>query len=351
MKAIIPVAGAGTRLRPHTHLYPKTLLRVAGRPVLSYILDDLTAVGISEVVFVVGYNGGLIRDYVKEQYPRVRARYTLQEVQDGTAGAVSLAEPWADEDLLVLFADMVFATDMSVIRNLAPGQSGVIWARDVENYHKYGVIVTDADKNMVRIVEKPREPVSTLANIGLYYIRDYELLFEGIRHTLRSGAGPSGEYYLTDAFQYMVDAGAKITTAPVGEWYDAGSPESLLAANRFLLAGGRGGVDADATVKTSKVSSLARIESQAVVVDSQIGGNVTVECGACVEGSVLEDVIVGSGSKIRDSRLRGSVLGSRASVRGFAGTLNILDDSRVSGAGLDSRPSAGTSPDTCKDPL
>ena len=207
MKAVIPLAGKGTRLRPHTHLTPKPLIRVAGKPVLDFILDDLLAAGVSEIVFIVGHLQDAVRAHVAAGYPAVRARYVVQEVQDGTAGAVALARPWADDELLILFADTLFEVDLSITRTLGADRAGVIWAKEVEDYQRFGVIVTDDNGDMTRIVEKPSEPVSRLANIGLYYIRDPDPLFEGIERTLARGPGPAGEYYLTDAFQYMVDAG------------------------------------------------------------------------------------------------------------------------------------------------
>lgn len=329
MKAVIPLAGKGTRLRPHTHLIPKPLVRVAGKPVLDYILDDLLEAGVDEIVFVVGHLEGSIRAHIAERYPQVIARYVVQEVQDGTAGAIGLAEPWADDELLIVFADTLFEADLGLARTLDPGRAGVIWAREVDDYERYGVIVTDPSGDMRRIVEKPREPVSRLANIGLYYIRDHELLFEGIRHTLAAGPAPSGEFYLTDAFQYMVDAGARIATAPVGTWLDAGNVGAVLDANRHLVAAGRGGVAKSARVEDSAVSPVSRIEDGACVTGCRIGDNVTVEAGARVSDSVLTDTIVGGGATVAGCRLRRSIVGSGAVVRDFDGSLSIVDHSEV----------------------
>ena len=330
MKAVIPLAGKGTRLRPHTHHIPKPLVRVAGKPVLDFLLDDLIDAGVDEIVFVVGHLEAAIREHVAERYPRVTPRYVVQEVQDGTAGAVGLAEPWVDDELLIVFADTLFEADLSLARKLDVGKAGVIWAKEVEDYQRYGVIVTDHAGDMRRIVEKPREPVSRLANIGLYYVSDHQLLFEGIRHTLAVGPSPSGEYYLTDAFQYMVDAGARIATAPVGAWLDAGNADAVLEANRHLIAGSRGGVAETARVVESVVSPVSRIEAGARVTGCRIGDNVTVEAGARVSDSVLRDTIVGGGATVEGCRLRQSIVGSGAVVRGFDGSLSIVDHSEVS---------------------
>lgn len=338
MKAVIPLAGKGTRLRPLTHSVPKPLLRVAGKPVLDYVLDALLHAGMEEAVFVVGHLGERIRSHVAGRFPELRARYATQEVQDGTAGAVGLAEPWIDGELFVVFADAVYEADLRSLPGSEPEAAAVVLAHEVEDYQRYGVIVTDAAGDMTRIVEKPSEPVSKLANIGLYYVRDHALFFEGIRRVLASPPGPSGEHYLTDAFQHMVDAGAKVRTAPVEGWHDTGKVEALLAANRRLLARGRSGVASGASVTDSVVSPSARVEAGAAVVRSRVGENVVVEARARVTDSDLEDAIVGAGASVADSRLRGSIVGDRARVRGVEGALLIADDSQVLCGGKARKP-------------
>ncbi|MGW8266812.1 MAG: sugar nucleotidyltransferase [Longimicrobiales bacterium] len=329
MKAVIPLAGKGTRLRPHTFLTPKPLLRVGGRPVMSYILDDLQTLGIEEIVFVIGYLGDVIKDYMAEEYPNIRPEYVVQEVQDGTAGAVKLAEPFVDGEVLILFVDTLFEADLSMARGLDPAWSGVIWAKEVEDYQRFGVIVTDEKSAMTRIVEKPSEPISKLANIGLYYIRDHKLLFEGIDNALHAPPGPSGEFYLTEAFQYMVDQGADLLVAPVEGWYDCGKPETLLETNRHLLETTRGGVAPGAQVDSSVVGSSVRIEEDVVLVGSHLGPNVTVERGARIVGSTLRDCIVGPNAVVEDSILHDSLVGGHARVAGFQGSLSVLDYSEV----------------------
>ena len=331
MKAIIPLAGKGTRLRPHTYVTPKPLIRVAGRPVMSYILDDLAELGVDEIVFVVGYMREAIQRYVADAYPDITAHYVVQEIQDGTAGAVNLAEPFVDEDVLILFVDTLFDADLGLVHGVAETTGGIIWAKEVEDYQRYGVILTDDEDHMVRIVEKPSEPISKLANIGLYYIRDWELLFEGIRHTLAAGPGPSGEFYLTDAFQYMVDHGSKIQVAPVAGWYDCGKPETLIETNRHLLLGGQSGIADSATVEGSTVNDPVRVEDGAVVLDSVIGPNVTVEAGARVENSTVADTILGSGCTVVGSTLHDSLVGAGSTVTAYRGRLGIGDHSEVEG--------------------
>jgi glucose-1-phosphate thymidylyltransferase len=331
MKAIIPLAGKGTRLRPHTHHTPKPLLKVAGKPVLSYILDDLLAVDIHEMIFIVGHLREAMEAWIAEAYPDIRAHFVLQAVQDGTAGAVALAEPFVDDEVLIVFADAVLEVDYSLARTLAPGYGGVIWAKEVEDYQRFGVIVTHDDGTMARIVEKPKEPISRLANIGLYYIRDHALLYEGIHHTLKSPPGPSGEFYLTDAFQYMVDRGSRILTAPVEGWWDAGKPETLLETNAHLLTRDRGGVDPSASVEGAEIIDPVRLERGVVVRGGRIGPNVTLEHGVRAEGCEIRDTVVGNDAVLKDARLHDSLVGAHAELRNVKGMVRVTHHSVVEG--------------------
>ena len=298
---------------------------------MSYILDDLAELGVDEIVFVVGYLREAIESYIADVYPNITAHYVVQEIQDGTAGAVGLAEPFVDEDVLILFVDTLFDAELGLVRDVAETTGGIIWAKEVEDYQRYGVILTDEEGYMVRIIEKPSEPISRLANIGLYYIKDWQLLFEGIHHTMGADPGPSGEFYLTDAFQYMVDHGSKIQVAPVAGWFDCGKPETLIETNRHLLLGGRSGIADSATLEGSTVNEPVRVEEGAVVRNSVLGPNVTVEAGAQVEDSTVVDTILGSGSTVIGSTLHDSLVGSESRVMAYCGRLSVGDHSEVEG--------------------
>ena len=327
MKVVIPLAGKGSRLRPHTYVTPKPLLNVGGRPVMSYILDDLKKLGVTEVVFVTGHLGDKVRDYVAQEYPEFTAHYVEQQVQDGTAGAVGLAREFIDEDVLILFVDTIFDADLSIIRDLPDDVAGIMWVKEVEDYQRFGVVVTDDKGFMKRIVEKPMDPISRLANIGLYYIRDWKLLFEGIQDVLESTKGAGQEFYLTDAFQYMIDRGSKILTVEVDGWYDAGKPETLLETNRHLLETGRG--RAPDGGRGVKVHEPVRVEEGVTLENCEIGPNVTIMTGAKLKGSKLRDSIVGANTTIEDSDLHDSLIGDSCVVRGARGSLSIVDHSEV----------------------
>ena len=329
MKVIIPLAGKGTRLRPHTYVTPKPLLHVGGRPVMSYILDDLKTLGVEEIVFITGYLKERIEEYIRAEYPEFTAHFVEQAVQDGTAGAVKLAEPFIDSDCLIIFVDTLFDADLTLVRRLPDGVAGVIWAKEVEDYQRFGVIVKDEDGNMKRIVEKPADPISKLANIGLYYIRDWQLLFQGIEATITGPTGKTGEYYLTDAFQYMIDHGAKIRVEEVAGWYDCGQVETLLETNRYLLENGRGMKPVGG--KGVRVKGPVRVEEGVTLENVELGPNVTVESGSTIRNTTLADTLVGRQSEITGSRLHGSLIGTSVTIRNVDGAVNVVDHSELIG--------------------
>jgi glucose-1-phosphate thymidylyltransferase len=330
LKVIIPLAGKGTRLRPHTYVTPKPLLRVGGKTVMSYILDDLKNLGCGEIVFITGYLKETIEHYVRREYPEFKSHFVEQKVQNGTAGAVGLARPFIDEECLILFVDTLFDADLKIIRALPEEVAGVLWAKEVEDYQRFGVIVRDAQGLMTRIVEKPDDPISKLANIGLYYIRDWQLLFKGIDETMEGPASKGGEYYLTDAFQYMVDHGAKLKVIEVEGWYDCGELSTLLETNHHLLEHGRARpADGGSGVK---VNAPVRVAEGVTLENCEIGPNVTIESGCTVRNSRMKNTIVGANVTIEGCELHDTMIGDHAVVRGVRGSVNVVDHSVIDGA-------------------
>jgi glucose-1-phosphate thymidylyltransferase len=307
---------------------PKPLLQVAGKAVLDYVVEDvLDRLDVEELIFITGHLKEQVEAHVRARY-EVPSVFVEQAVQDGTAGAIKLAEPYVDGTLLIIFVDTLFDADLSVVA-VDPHVDGFIWAKEVEDYQRFGVIVTGADGMMERIVEKPEEPISRLANIGLYLVRDHRLLFEGIDRTL--AADPHlGEYFLTDALQYMIDQGSKIKVVEVEGWYDCGKPETLLDTNRHLLEAGRAlrPPDPGDTVIVDPV----RIGKGVELSRSHIGPNVTIGLGSRVVGSTLRNCIVGEHVLIEDSELSDSLIGSHARLRGLRGSA-LLGDHCVSWGG------------------
>ncbi|HUO51117.1 MAG TPA: sugar phosphate nucleotidyltransferase [Gemmatimonadaceae bacterium] len=327
MKVIIPLAGKGTRLRPHTHTVPKPMLRVAGKPVIGYLLDDLERLGgVSEIVYITGHLKEAVERWVRAD-GRFRSSFVEQVVQDGTASAVGLAKGFVDEPVLIIFVDTIFDADLSIIGRT--DADGIIWTKEVEDYQRFGVVVTDAQGFMTRIIEKPSTPVSKRANIGLYYIRNWKLLYEGIAETM---ARPShgGEYYLTDAFQYMIDHGAKLKVVDVAGWYDAGKLETLLDTNRVMLEKGRARRPATAPAG-SRIIDPVYLEDGVELRQATVGPNVSVSAGTVIEGSTVRDAIIGAGATVSGCALHDSMIGDAAVVRGVRGAVSVGDHAEVRG--------------------
>lgn len=325
MKVIIPLAGKGTRLRPHTHVTPKPMLKVAGKPVMSYILEDLRKLGgIEQMIYITGHLKEKVEEYARQALPEIPAVFIEQKVQDGTAGAIALARDYVDQPVLIIFVDTIFDADLSVIKTT--DADGIIWTKEVEDYQRFGVVVTDENGDMTRIVEKPKTPVSKRANIGLYYIRNWKLLFEGIDHVLASPPH-LGEYFLTDAFQYMIDKGARIKVIDVAGWYDAGKIETMLETNQTMLTKGRS--RRPESVDGSTIVDPVYIEDGVKISNSRIGPNVSIGADSVVDGSELSHTIVGTKAQIIRSKLVNSLVGDEARLEGFSGQVTVGDHSEV----------------------
>jgi glucose-1-phosphate thymidylyltransferase len=324
MKVIIPLAGKGTRLRPHTHLVPKPMMKVAGKPVMSYVLDDLKKLGIVEqIIYITGHLKETVEKFAVKEWD-IPSVFVEQKVQDGTAGAVALAKPHVDQPVLIVFVDTIFDADLSKVKSV--DADGIIWVKEVEDYQRFGVVVSDKQGNMTKIVEKPKTPISKRANIGLYYIRNWKLLYEGIDHVL-SQPKNQGEYFLTDAFQYMIDKGAKIQVVDVEGWYDAGKIDTLLETNQAMLARGR-----SRKPKTSADSTIIEpvyIEDGVTIKKSKIGPNVSIGTGSVLDGTEISHSIIGDRAKITRSVLVNSLVGDDTVLTGVKGEVTLGDHSEV----------------------
>jgi glucose-1-phosphate thymidylyltransferase len=328
MKVIIPLAGKGTRLRPHTHTVPKPMLKVAGKPVIDYVLDDVRTLGnVDEVIYITGHLKGAVEQHARTKYSDMKAQFIEQKVQDGTAGAVALAKPFIDAPVLIIFVDTIFDADLTTIAT--SNDDGIIWTKEVEDYQRFGVVVTDASGHMTKIIEKPSTPVSKRANIGLYYIKNWKLLFEGIDHTLKQPTN-KGEYYLTDAFQYMIDHGAKIKVEDVAGWYDAGKLDTLLETNAAMLARGRARVPKE--THGGRIIDPVYIEDGATLTGSTIGPNVSIGAGSVVINSSIRNSVIGDKARLDKCALENSLIGDRVTLENVLGEVTVGDDSEVHGS-------------------
>lgn len=322
MRAIIPVAGIGTRLRPHTFTLPKVLLNVAGKPILGHILDTLIGDGITEATIVVGHMSEKIQNYVSRSYPSFRADYVEQEERMGLGHAIYITrETLNAEPLLIILGDTIFDVDLKPVLRTGVSSLGV---KEVDDPRRFGVAVTEGGK-VTRLVEKPEQPVSNRALVGLYYIANPALLVESLQELVDRDIRTKGEYQLTDALQIMIDKGETMTTFPVDGWYDCGKPETLLSTNRVLLERREPHPGLPGVAVTDPVY----IAPSATVRNSVIGPNTTIGDNALVVESVLRNVIVSENAEVQRAILDNSIVGNGAVVRGSYRRVNVGDSSEI----------------------
>ena len=324
MKAIIPAAGIGTRLRPHTYTQPKALLHVAGKSILAHIIDELVGVGVDEIVVVVGYLGERIEAQVREQYRSLPVKFVQQTEPLGNGHAVYVARDHLDgEPALVVFGDTIVKGDLASLVRSRQSMAGVT---EVEDPRRLGVVELDGDGYVRRIIEKPSDPPSKLAVIGAYLIHDTRAFRRALERMVTEDRRMKGEYWLADAIQMMIDGGERMKTFRVDHWYDCGTVEALLQANRDLL---KLAPPAVAAGITSTVISPSYISPSAVLEGSVVGPYASIGDGARVIGSHVKDSIINAHAVIERARLDQSIIGERAVVRGATGKLNLGDSSVV----------------------
>ncbi len=323
MKAIILLAGLGTRLRPHTYSRPKPLVNVAGKPVLGHILNGMANLNFEEIIFVVGYLGDQIQDYVSEAYPHLTARYVEQEEMLGQAHAIALAKDYIDQPVLIIFGDTIWETDWTRLDRVKG--EGLIFVKEVSDPRRFGV-VTLQEGYVTRFVEKPETPISNLAVVGVYYLKDWKGLVRAIDDVLAQDIQTKGEYYLADALELMVARGAKLEAETIQVWEDCGTREALLETNRYLLA--KNGSHAPLTIE-SQVIQPVYIADSATITRSIVGPYVSISSGAIVEDSILRDCIISEEAHIQNATLEFSLVGKDARVRGAFERLNVGDSSEI----------------------
>ncbi len=327
MKVVLPVAGKGTRLRPHTHTKAKSLVNVAGKTVLEHIVERLQAIDVEEYIFITDENGQQIADFMDYNFPALKCSYLVQRERLGPAHAVSLAASQVNDgdELLVVFNDTIFVTDLSKIPELCTAADGLIYSKEVEDYQRFGVNVM-RDDYIVDMVEKPDTPISKLAQVGLYYLKDGADFLRYIEKTIAAGETVKGEYYLPSVFMRMIEGGIKLKAPEIDAWLDCGKPETLLETNRFLLKD-RHHIHGE--VIDSVLIEPVHVAPGAVVKNSIIGPNVSVAAGCVVENSVIRDSILNADNKVSSLILEHSLLGDSVTLVGSPRKMNIGDHSLI----------------------
>lgn len=323
MRAVIPVAGIGTRLKPHTYSLPKVLLNVGGKPIIGHIIEKLIAEKIFKATFVIGYLGEKIVEYVSQTYPQLDAKFVTQEIALGLGHAISVASETfdGDEEIFIILGDTIFDVDLSKVFQ---SKSSTLGVKSVEDPSRFGVAICKDDQ-IVRLVEKPKEPISKLALVGLYYIKNSKLLVDSLNELFDKDIRTKGEFQLTDALQIMIDKGEYFTTFPVDGWYDCGKPETLLSTNQFLLKSRGTKKRYDNVVIIDPVY----ISETAIVENSIIGPFTTIAENCEIIDSIIKNTIVNSGARIEKAMLKDSIIGNNALVKSSFKKLNAGDSSEI----------------------
>lgn len=322
MDVILPVAGLGTRLRPQTWSKPKPLVSVAGKPMLGHVIDRVLEAEPARLIFITGYLGDQIEAWAAE-HVHLPVAFVEQPHMRGQTDAIIRARDIAQGDALILFPDMLFEADLSGLREV--DADVVMFTKEVEDPSALGIAIVENGR-IVKLVEKPKEPISNLAVIGIYYFRHMPDLYAAIEEQMQRGIALKNEYFLADAIQLMIDHGAVVVPKPVSEWEDCGSAENLLSTNRFLLERQppRERSDGDAIViHPSFVAESACVENSVIGPYASIGPKATVR-NSIVRNSIIEDA-----ATISEAHLDSALVGRRATVSGMLRQLNIGDDAVV----------------------
>ena len=321
MKAIIPAAGIGSRLRPHTHTAPKALLHVAGKPILGHILDELLAFGIDEIVVVVGFLGEKIVDYVKDNYG-IRASFITQRELNGLGWAIYITREHITEDpILIILGDTIFETDLS---DVLDGQFDSIGTKIVDNPKRFGIAETDG-QFITALVEKPEKPISNQALVGIYYIKSTDLFSRCLEELVAKKITSRGEYQLTDALGLMIRHGCKMTTFNVEGWFDCGKPDTLLSTNRYLLSQIKSVDNRQGNILLPPVF----ISPSATLENSVVGPDVSVGDNARIVRSIVRDSIISECAEVTDCLLEQSLIGNNSFISGKFKKANLGDSSEI----------------------
>lgn len=331
MKAIIPVAGIGTRLRPPTHTAPKVLLPVAGKPMLAHILDELTTLGFDEVTFIIGYKGDMIRDYVQSHYS-FKSNFVEQAEMKGLGHAVSLTKSlhYAEEPVLIVLGDTIFQADLRKVFDFAESALGV---KEVDDARRFGIVELDSKLQVTRLIEKPEKPPTNLAIVGIYYITRPKVLYDCLDQLITSNKTTKGEYQLTDALQMMLDRGEHMRTFKVDGWYDCGKPETMLSTNHDLLDKELQGAREHTILATRYPGCVIRMPvaicDSAKLENCIVGPHVSVSATTTIKDSIVRNSIIGESAEVESIILEDSIISDNAKVVGNLFKLNVGDSSEI----------------------
>lgn len=329
MKAVIPVAGVGSKLRPHTHTQPKSLVPVADKAILGHIIEKLRDAGIKDFVFIIGYLGEKVESYVRKKYPELNTEFVVQEPREGLGHALWIARDFykEEESILIMLGDAIVDVDLEAVIK-AP--YSVLGVKKVAKPSLFGVTEVGSDEFIVKLVEKPKIPTSNFALVGLYKIMRPGKLVESLSHLINENIRTQGEFHLTDALMHMIRNGEKMVTWNVDHWFDCGRKETLLEANATLLNRPHlRDLDYSKQFPGCIIIPPVSIGEECTIVNSVIGPNVAIGDNTTITNTILTNSIIGSYSELRYAVMHDSIIGSDASFKGLSHSLNIGDSTEI----------------------
>ena len=328
MKAIIPVAGAGTRLRPLTYTQPKSLIPVAGKPIIALIIDQLKSVGVKEFIFVIGYLGEKIKLYVERTYPDIQKEFVIQDSRQGLGHAIWMAKDnIKDADEIIIFlGDTILDLNLKAFMD-AP--NSCLAVKRVEDPRNFGVIELGDDGYVIKVVEKPKIPKSNLAIVGLYKIKEVSALLNAMDELIARDKRTYGEYQLTDAIMTLIGNGVKFSSMRVDNWFDCGKKEILLETNAQLLDKEGYASDSLPSFDNTIIIHPVSIGKGCAIKNSIIGPHVTIGDNVKINYSIVKDSIIGNYALIEEVILTQSIVGNDAAIKGLSQSLNIGDNTEI----------------------
>lgn len=326
MKAIIPVAGAGTKLRPHTYTQPKALIPLAGKTILSIIVDQLREAGINDFIFIIGYLGDKIQDYIQQEYPQLNCHFVTQSERHGTGHAIDLTkEIVGSDEILIVLGDTIAEYD---VKEIIQSPYSMLGVKRVDDPRNFGVAEIEEEGFITRVVEKPAIPKSNMALVGVYKIKETHVLFDCLHKIVRTKTDYE-EFNLTDALECMIQNGARFQSFKVTNWFDCGKKESLLESNAILLKKFGGQVADEHAFKNTILIQPVSIGPGCSIKNSVIGPNVAIGENTTINYSIVQDSIIGAYSNLHEIVLSHSLIGSDAEVKGETRHLNIGDNTAI----------------------
>jgi len=328
----IPMAGYGSRMRPHTWSKAKPLIPLAGMTVLDHALDQfrsLPAGWQAEYVFIVSpFQKEQVQAHMAAYYPDLPVKIVVQEVMNGQAPALYLAREFLKGPMLMSFSDTLIDTDLSILTS--DTHDGLAWVMPVPDPRRFGVAVVDASGRITRLVEKPVDIENNLAVVGFYYFKSGEALMEAIAEQIAGGKTIKGEYFLTESINIMLKHGANFAPVQIDTWLDAGVISATLETNAWLLSHGRdNSAEAARRLTEATIIPPVHIHPTAQVHGSVIGPYVSLGAECVVESAVVRNAIIDTNTHIRDMILTDSIIGRHVCLSGAPTRLNVGDNSSV----------------------